>query len=488
MTEVYQHGGTGSDGNPGTKNEPVKTFEKALNLIPPAGGKIHLKGEIPDAYRIMNRYYPEKLFITGDGEVVTSDVTASVQDSRGVETEDMVFRAGFTFNNSIPDVNKCLAEIIFKNCAWLYGQIFAGGYTYRDISLINCMVAEVCFPTSTHAIYFSGGHWEKSIGLPPPSGINIIGCNLKYAGGRHGIQINGRFKDCKVKYNTIYCTAICAFQGMGIQGLDLYGNTFLVNNGGPIRAYDYWDNWYWDPNDPDCVKKWKGCHHPNQSWFIRRNTGLVGPHSWGNWYNPSRPEGRPAILFNNEVDQAILPDGSVMDYPALNHVIAQNILVGTGANLIEFHELSSPWVTSVRENLLYALDGAPPMVTFHHDVPIDPKFFTIADLEKYVPQFYGENLLGVDPEFKKFPEYPESSEIPPPGSYAWKDHPLYDGTGFDLFPTNPKAKQYGPPEEKLWTPGKMIPANKQAGKPADLRTVAALAELRKADRRDPKED
>ena len=419
------------------KVTPADSIEAALAQIP-NGGILLLEGEFKDVYnrlRLNNRCYTKESPLVIDGQNKTiHGPKVDVQDSQWIFIKNMELHGGVGFNNSLLDEEKCLQHITFENVLSRFGQWFAGGYTYHHITLRDCIIQENIYSGNcTHQIYFSGGHWSKGIGLTPPHHINVINCKIRWCGGRHGIQVNGRFTDVNILGNTIYCHAFTGFQGIGIERCKVEGNTIFACNRGALNIYDYDDQFWWEGSNPQYFEWWKGFHHSNKFWVVRNNTLMVPQHSWCNWYDGSKPDNRPAILVNNEVDGCTMADGTVIDYKGGPHWICDNLIVSPWSNFIEFDELSSAGVTYVKGNYLIGASR----INFKEDVPIDPHSFLIQEAEAQAPNNYSENLVIAN-DVKKWPEYPDASEIPPAPDYDWSKQPME----YDFYsPTAAKARK-----------------------------------------------
>jgi len=421
-----------------------ESIEAGINDLP-NGGTLYLSGNFDDyknRLRITNRYYSEKspLIVDGQGKTVFGyDAPLNLQDCQWVIVRNCEFHGGAGFNNSLKDYSKCLAYIRIEGCVFKYGQIFAGGYTYHDIEMFRCLVDQVIYNGNvTHAIYFSGGHWEGSIGMPHPNNLFIVGCKIRWAGGRHGIQVNGCYDRVRIQNNVIYGCALAGFQGIGIDDFIVSGNLFFAENRrSGVIVYDYWDQAYWSMEN---LEEWKQCHHPNANWTICYNTFAVGPHSWGNWWEGSKPDKRPAIHINNEVNGQI-------DYPPGKIWIFNNILASPWAPMIQFDDLASACQTTIARNLMWTYDATQvPMITANSDVPVEPHWLDIPSLEKYFPQLYWGNVVA-DPKFKIWPpEYPDASQIPPPPNYDWGQNPMK----FNFYSPIGARRGFGRPASWYW--------------------------------------
>lgn len=471
--KIYMNPQKGANGNPGTPEAPVKDFQEALKALP-QGGTIYIEGVLTtyeSKIRIKNCHYSEVIPLVIDGQGKTDSAQQlSVQDSSHVVIKNMKCYGGAELNNTIKSKDLCLSHVTFERIKFKYGRIFAGGYTYNNITIKNCIIEEHIYSgKETHGIYFSGGHWEGSIGLPCPHDINIIGNTIRFCGGRHGIQVNGCFEQVRVKGNRIYCSNFTGFQGIGIKGCEVAHNEILIGQRGCLNIYDYWDGHYFDPNDPNVYEIWQQCHHPNQQWWIHHNTFLVGPHEWCWWQaGPTYVKGRPAILFNNELHgtKFYYPDIGkeiVVQYPPASHLIENNLIVSPWPNMIEFHEPYSCWVTTVMDNMFFTYEkDSVPIACFNSDVPIDPKVYTIEWLQENT-QLYQDNILDIDPQFRFFPEFPHATQIPgmnyqmpPNASYDWSCWP----GKFDLSSKPAEERGKGRPKNFMWSQCKITKANK----------------------------
>jgi len=232
------------------------------------------------------------------------------------------------------------------------------------------------------------------------------------------------------------------------------GNTIFACNRGALNIYDYDDQFWWEGSCPGYLAYWKQVHHPNRYWVVRNNTLVVGPKSWGNWYDGSKPDKRPAILINNEMDGAKMADGSIIDYQGGPHFIVDNLVVSPWNTAIEFHELSSARETYAKGNYCVGAN----LVSFTSDVPVDKHLWLWAEAEAAAPEHYAGNRMIAD-DIKQWPTYPDAGEIPPSPNYAWDKWP----GEWNLFSPYAAAAGKGVSYDLvIWTPHKAIRANKLA--------------------------
>lgn len=489
--------------------QPTETFAEALNQLP-NGGTLFLSGTIPyydpekpETYyqkiKVSNHHYSEASPLIIDGQGITiSYQPVDFSDCAHVVLKGVQCYGGLGLNSSTTDYSKVLQYITIENCLFKYGKIFSGGYSFHHITIRGCTIQEIIYKkaTDTHGIYFSGGHWIDGAGMPHPHDILVEGCVFRWMGGRHGMQFNGCFDHVKVLNNKFYCCNLSCLQLIGVQHFEVAYNEMLLGNRGCMILFDYDDNW-WTGNKA-YMELWCQVHHPTGFGEIHHNTFLVGPTEWCNWQNPSTVKDRPAILLNNEMAelQGVYkwPDGSefLFEYKTPPIWIHHNVMASPWANMIEYHDVSTPWATHVTDNMVYTMQaGSVPLVTFAKDaLPQGADLaYTFQFLEQHFPGYYSGNITDVDPKFKRWPELPHASEIPPhngffppDSNYIWS---MWPGK-FNLFSSNAARLGKGAYDKKdtLWTRGGLVQRKKpkpMMGGPAKLEGTIKMSheDLRK---------
>jgi hypothetical protein len=304
-----------------------------------------------------------------------------------------------------------------------------GGHNIDGVTIQDCVVREAMYGDVTHVIYLSGGHWNGC--YPPMRNINIIGNEVCYAGGRHCIQLNGRFENVRIKYNKLYHGELAGLSLIGVQNCVVEENEIYGNNRQAIVIYDYKDGWY-DPNIPETVQAWLTCHHPNQNILIRKNTIVLGPHQYkvDPWHN-NDPKKHTAVLINNEVHPEI---GC---YPPKDFVIRDNVFYSPNDAIINFYHQAEAKATRVFRNMIWTTK---PGATANVKAPYMTGQIEIPYLEQVVPYWYHKNIF-VDPKFKMVPEYPFINLCQNP-YYNWADHESESDLYSEIAKKKKKGKTY----------------------------------------------
>jgi hypothetical protein len=459
-TELWVDAEKGDDSNPGTKEYPLKTPDIAVWKCGDLGGLIHLNGVFYGGIYIKKVHFKEKLVVNGHGSTIFyafdgkfHDFDPAHQpyrnwnmikllDCGNVHLKNMEVWGGCDYalniNDSYPTIG--VKNVILDKITVKYGAprcIFMGGDNIDGVTIKNCTVRENIYGDTTHGIYLSGGHWNPD--YPPIRNIKVVGNTVSYAGGRHCIQINGRFENVTIMNNRLYHGELAGLSMIGVKNGLVAHNEIYGNNRQAIVIYDYKDGWY-DPNNPASVELWKKTHHQNQNILIRRNTIVVGPHQYkvDLWHN-NDPKTHAAILVNNEVNQEI-------DYPPKNFFIVDNIIHSPNEKVIRFYHEAEAKATRVYGNIVWT---TVPSATAKVTAPLYPGIFEFEFLEQYFPTFYKDNVIA-DPSFRKGPNYPFINLCADP-NYNWCEH-LSEA---DFFSKIGKKLKKG-----KWYPGEGVGSNK----------------------------
>lgn len=474
--------------------QPTESFADCLNALP-NGGTIYLQGSI-DTYeqkiKIQNRHYSPSSPLIVDGQWKTiSFQPVDFIDCSYVTVKRMEIRGGVGWNNTKADYSTCLSNVTLENCLLRYGRSFSGGYTFHDLTMIDCRIQEILYTgNETHGVYWSGGHWTGGAGLPHPHDIKVINCEFRTCGGRHGMQVNGCFDKVKVIGCSFMGCALTGFQGIGVQDCEVTQCEFSIANRGCMNIYDYNDQL--NPGAPSgYVQVWQQVHHPNDKWHIHHNTFVVPETEWCLWQNPSYVKNRPCILINNELAgksyQCV--DGPIIDlnYEPTIHYIHDNVMVSPWRNILQFDDPYSLSVTHCKDNMIYSKDK-PSLMTIDTDcrnqiaayLEIDPSKVSMAypfgELETKYPHLYSGNVLDINPQFKRWPEFPPASTIPPmnglfppEASFDWSlwetggEQPngvTYPPARWNLFSGPATKMKKGVTHNAIWTRGGLIETKK----------------------------
>jgi hypothetical protein len=358
----------------------------------------------------------------------------SIMDSHNVTIKNLEVWGsahGLDLNDSYPEIG--LKNILIKNCTFQYcGMgVFSGGYAADNITLQNCKIREICYGgQTTHAIYFSGGHWDKFAHLPGWTNIRILGCTVEYSGGRHLIQFNGRFTNVEVRNCTLRHAQLSGISSIGVQN-GIYRNNTIhgCNRQGIVIFEDGADDIDW--SNPGHVSWWLSHHQPNQNILIDRNTIIVGPKQWkyDEWRNDS-PEGHAAILINNPVNA--LCDGK---FPTKGIYITNNVIHSPNESFISiYHDYEAANTYLIGNMFGTSKENATPGISS------EGKFYPLKDVEKHFPEQVWLNEYEEDFKFRKFPEYPDSINTSIQWDYWFG---MSHGSKADLFSAKTHNKKKG---------------------------------------------
>lgn len=412
MVELWVNAITGDDDNPGTSNQPLLTPNHALTKISGNGDLVHLEGTFYTGLKFKNKFYDGIVTVDGhdktllyafDGPFQEFDPAntpdrnynrLSISDSQNIKVKNLEVWGGnecaLSLNNSYNYYG--LKNIHLSGVRVKYGAprgIFMGGNIIEGIYIDGCEVSETCYGDTTHNIYLSGGHWDG--GCPPVSKIRIRNTVCKYSGGRHGIQLNGRFKDVVIDGCELYHNELSGLSLIGCQDVKVSNNLIYGNNKQCIVIYDYWDWAYWNPGD---TREWLECHHPNDNISIENNTLYVGPKQWErDEYHNNKPDNQPCVLINNKVNE-------LFPYRQTNIMIKDNILFSPWKCIVEFGHLQEALKTRVVGNLVWSKATTKPIIK----VPWGIRQFVLKWLDRNYPSWSNRNIVA-NPDFYGEPEY-----------------------------------------------------------------------------------
>lgn len=470
MVEIHVNSETGDDfSGDGTKESPYKTTLKGVHMLSGDSDRLWLKGTFFDGLKLGGIKFKElvvegqdSLLFAYDGVPETFNPLAmpdrtwgilSVSDCHNVHVKNLEVWGGAMecvhLDDSYPMTG--LKNVTLEGVTARYGQargFFMGGHNIDLITLRKCRAIETCYGDTTHGIYLSGGHWNGTYG--PITRITLDRCEASYSGGRHGIQINGRFKDvvineCKSWHNQRTSLSLIGCQDVLVEGCQFWGN----NDQGMV-IYDYFDYTNFDPSDPE---PFKACHHPTKDVTVSNCTIVVGYQRWkkDEWHYHN-PVNKPAVLINTNM-------GSIYkDFRPSNIRLIDNILYTPFSNLIEYGHSYDASATKVMGNIAHAAQNTPEVrVTGKHTYGLD-------QLQSMAPSHYHSNTIQ-DPKFAKNPEY-AYIDLVAQGPFNFAHHSshahLYSKIGFE------DSKGAPVPHPKIHVAEKPIHGQEQAGETPSL--------------------
>lgn len=333
--EIWVDTDSGDNGNPGTRELPLKSPNEGIKKLGGEGGTVHINADgFAPCYESVK---PSKTIYSSDSPLIIDGHnntifygfngefkkfnpadppsrnyhTAGVMDCHYVIFKNFEswggISSGFSLNNSYNEFG--LHHITLDNITVRYGGtrgIFMGGSNISHISILNSLITETAYGDVYHGIYLSGGHWDGD--YPPIQYIVIRNTTVNYSTGRHGIQLNGRFQyiiidNCKLFHNELAGISLIGCRDVEVSNCSIYGN-----NKQGVVVYDYFDHKYWDLNDPEEMEEWYRCHHSSGQIFIHHNTIVVGPTQWHKDFNHNNVPGEHGCIAINNSVQVEVPD------------------------------------------------------------------------------------------------------------------------------------------------------------------------------------
>ena len=438
MVELWVDATIGNDSNPGSQDKPLQNPATALGKIGGNGDYIHLNGTFYNGLRLKQLKCIKPLIVDGHGKTLfwafegpQKEIDPSVglppgnwnnidiMDCHNVKLKGMAVVGGqmqsLGLNDSYPNIG--LKNIVLDSIIVKYGPqrgIFMGGNVIEGISIINCRVSQTIYGDVTHGIYLSGGHWNGQ--YPPVKNIKIQGCMVDYTGGRHCVQLNGRFDDVEIMNNEFKHGQIAGLSLIGTQNVKVAQNKMWGNNRWAMVIYDYIDSDYWNTTSPEEKAAWLACHHPNKNIYVYNNDLIQAyqPFRKDAWHPYDYPDKRAPIQINNSA-QLTIPG-----FKGGNFVFGRNIVWSPWFNLIDFSNINEAVQTHVVENIMWTDQSTTPWIAPGVTLPYGDKYYSTSWLEENVPNLYKGNIIA-DPAFEQLPVYDfiDQTVIP---NFNWDKH------------------------------------------------------------------
>lgn len=399
-----------------------KELKECMGKLSGVKDRIVVRGDFYDGLKLSKLKFEEELLVEGDLALGAAFVGfadkvtnlnphhlpartyggISVMDCHNVRIKSVAVYGGINqavnLNDSYPEVG--LKNITLEDVRVYYGAkwgIFMGGHNIEGIAIRNCKVRETCYGDTEHGIYLSGGHWNGD--YPPVRRVLLVGNTVCYSGGRHGIQLNGRFSGVSVISNTLYHNEMAGLSLIGCQNVAVKNNIIYGNNKQGIVVYDYVDGSYWNLNDPEEEAKWKACHHRMENIVVENNTVVVPDHQWKKdpWHN-NDPLKHPCIAVNSNCGALY------KEFIPARVVVQKNVLVHPNGFMVDYGHDHDAVGTFFARNMMYgdALQGDGPFVR----VPTHKKLkkYSIAWLEENYEKFFARNFVE-NPKFSNPPNF-----------------------------------------------------------------------------------
>jgi len=411
--DFYVSWDDGSDSNPGTFEMPFKTPGKAIDMLKAmqdpsgkivlirggwyslkdnSGNRVNLKnlhGSIEAPIQI--RGYPGETVML-DSFIEDFDPLAypcvmecgwggiSINESSHILVENFQVQGRCLTNVELMNSNHIQVRFIEAFRSNQHG-LFTGG-SFHDLTIEACKFYENIYGSSaSHGVYISGGIWDPE--LPPVRNI-IIRYVESYYNGRHGIQVNGRVENVSIENCNMHHNILGGLSLIGARNMRITDNLMYKNNKQGIILYTYFDDAYWDPDDPESVADWKKTHWTIENVEIFNNTIFMDDVPWydDQWvsYNPEWHAG------------IILAETSGLLPPYDNIVIHHNIIYNHSKMIVNFATPENFDGTRVISNLFLSAEDP--------EAAARDGLLLIEDLEKSHPDKWHSNCLGVNPYFR----------------------------------------------------------------------------------------
>lgn len=410
--DYYVSWDSGDDSNPGTFNQPFKTPDRAVEILrdmPNPSGKVILLRQGVYRWRENegNRLFLKALHgspgapiqIRGyPGEIVILDAFDEPFDPLAQPFKMACGWGGISINESshlllenfyVSGRRQCNIEILNSN--WIKIRfissrrsdkhgLFTGG-SIHHLTVECCKFFEQMYgSTSSHGVYISGGHWNPE--LPPVHDVwlRYLEC---YYNGRHGIQLNGRIENVLVDHCNLHHNVLGGLSMIGVRNARVHHNLMYKNNKQGVILYTYFDEEYWDPNDPESVEEWKATHWTIEDVQIDHNTIFMDEIPWyideWTYYKPTYHAG----IYMADTTGLLPPFKEIYIY--------NNIIYNHSDMVVKFHNNEHVLGTMSFLNLLYS--------AYHPEAVECKNLYPIPIVEQFLPMLWFYNLNGYDPLF-----------------------------------------------------------------------------------------
>lgn len=152
---------------------------------------------------------------------------------------------------------------------WKRGAFLVGKLpTPYNIVFKYCVFGDTLNGNGSHAFYASAGHWKAN---EPAHDIYFYDCEF-WGGMRCGLQFNGNFKNILIERNVFHHNYVAGVTIYSAKNVYMNNNIFYENCRAPIILRIYFDDKYWDEEDPESRKEWLLSHPPIENVLIENNT------------------------------------------------------------------------------------------------------------------------------------------------------------------------------------------------------------------------
>lgn len=455
MVEIWVNADKGTDTGTGTKEKPLKSPDMAIKLLSGGSDKLVLAGTFHGGLRLAGLVFSNELLVDGqgatlfygfEGEPETFSPLAmpkrtwgnlTISDCHNVRVKNLEVWGGIgqciSLDDSYPEIGLKNVALEWVTCR--YGAprgIFMGGHNIDGVTIDECRVDQCCYGDTTHGIYLTGGHWRGD--YPPVRNVKVSNTSVSFSGGRHGMQLNGRFDGVEINRFTAKHNQLGGLSLIGVQNCTVKNSVFYGNHRGLV-LYDYFDYDYYDPANPEAFKAY---HHGMQNILVSRCTIVVGPTQWmhDQWHN-NNPYQQAGILVNSNL-------GGMEGYEEFkpeNINIEENVIWTPSERTFQMMNNYDAKGTFTRKNLCWGKAAMP--VAY-----IGSNHFDITALNKTSTGHFKDNIVA-DPEFNELPTYANIDLTQ--GPYDFSNFP----SSADLYSKNAAMLNVGAfPHKKIFVAGK----------------------------------
>ena len=205
-TVVYLNVDSGDDANAGSLAEPVKTFAKAMDLLPVDGGVIEVTGDL--GHQIKNITKPVTVRGAGEEPVVVSGGVTLPQNVASLKLENLRFTGtsvigtyeGKEYAGMSLTIDKCVFENASGNCVYISPKISAltvTGCTFNAPNTTSYQKQYMIWPYQAKTITITGNNFNgKGITRAPihlgnghPDGTTALVEDNTINGFERGVQL-----------------------------------------------------------------------------------------------------------------------------------------------------------------------------------------------------------------------------------------------------------------------------------------------------------